>query len=428
MFNVEIALSFTQREELFGHGLYDIDMPDAPDYYAADGWKDADSDEEDAFQTLPPGEEGLHHSHAGKEAIFHQIFDKCKPGRGDSRRCALRVQTMVDVWKEQMPLLVDAYLEFKKNGPINSDNTPGAWTIQVISFEEKGLRSFIHADDTLRTNETLLRHGYIGASPEKVSLAFPIRLFEIFRQIHRVCPRYSFDALSKTLTNLHHGSRQPGLAEHLSTGYDAYLEVVRRVDARMDTALGRDAEWYIKNICPPCLYKTVGEAPLKYSFLACMDGNNSLKLVNSTFRPGTVRPDNRASTSFRWLTPEQVDLYKHEVADSQKKARGQKKKTGSGIPAGPSMPFPPPPEEGTSSLSGNEAEELAKCINTCVERWKAAGPEARKKMFALFAIAGIFVSVCRHGHVLVMCDMIRSGELYVCSSFSAMTTDFNQSE
>ncbi|KAJ7778074.1 hypothetical protein B0H14DRAFT_3095842 [Mycena olivaceomarginata] len=32
-------------------------------------------------------------------------------------------------------------------------------------------------------------------------------------------------------------------------------------------------------------------------------------------------------------------------------------------------------------------------------------------MFALFAIAGIFISVCRHGHVLVMCDMIRSGEL-----------------
>ncbi|KAJ7257567.1 hypothetical protein B0H12DRAFT_988360, partial [Mycena haematopus] len=34
-----------------------------------------------------------------------------------------------------------------------------------------------------------------------------------------------------------------------------------------------------------------------------------------------------------------------------------------------------------------------------------------KKMFALFAVSGIFISVCRHGHVLVMCDMIRSGEL-----------------
>jgi hypothetical protein len=65
-----------------------------------------------------------------------------------------------------------------------------------------------------------------------------------------------------------------------------------------------------------------------------------------------------------------------------------------------------------NELSGDDANELQKCVDTCVERWKAAGPEARKKMFALFAIAGIFISVCRHGHVLVMCDMIRSGELY----------------
>ncbi|KAF8200634.1 hypothetical protein K438DRAFT_1582502 [Mycena galopus ATCC 62051] len=56
-------------------------------------------------------------------------------------------------------------------------------------------------------------------------------------------------------------------------------------------------------------------------------------------------------------------------------------------------------------------EELAKCLDTCVERWKAAGPEARKKMFALFAVAGIFLTVCRHGHAIIMCDMIRSGEL-----------------
>jgi hypothetical protein len=63
-----------------------------------------------------------------------------------------------------------------------------------------------------------------------------------------------------------------------------------------------------------------------------------------------------------------------------------------------------------NELSSTEAE-LQKCVNTCVERWRNAGPEARKKMFALFAISGIFLSVCRHGHVLVMCDMIRSGEL-----------------
>ncbi|KAI0371570.1 hypothetical protein BV20DRAFT_941699 [Pilatotrama ljubarskyi] len=50
-------------------------------------------------------------------------------------------------------------------------------------------------------------------------------------------------------------------------------------------------------------------------------------------------------------------------------------------------------------------------VSTCVERWRNAGPEARKKMFALFAVTGIFVCLCRHGHCLILCDMVRSGEL-----------------
>jgi kynureninase len=69
-----------------------------------------------------------------------------------------------------------------------------------------------------------------------------------------------------------------------------------------------------------------------------------------------------------------------------------------------------------NELEATEVAELEKCINACVERWRAAAPEARKKMFQLFAVAGIFLSVCRHGHVLAMCDMIRSGELFVVYS------------
>jgi hypothetical protein len=56
-------------------------------------------------------------------------------------------------------------------------------------------------------------------------------------------------------------------------------------------------------------------------------------------------------------------------------------------------------------------DSLKERLAECIKRWRNAGPEARKKMFALFEIAGIFLVVCRHGHVLLMCDMIRSGEL-----------------
>ena len=67
--------------------------------------------------------------------------------------------------------------------------------------------------------------------------------------------------------------------------------------------------------------------------------------------------------------------------------------------------------EETAWLNVTEHDRLAKCLDTCVDRWRNAGPEACKKMFALFAVVGIFLSVCQHGHVLVICDMIRSGEL-----------------
>jgi hypothetical protein len=50
--------------------------------------------------------------------------------------------------------------------------------------------------------------------------------------------------------------------------------------------------------------------------------------------------------------------------------------------------------EETAWLNVTEHDDLAKCLDTCVDRWRNASPEARKKMFALFAIAGIFLVVC----------------------------------
>ena len=65
-------------------------------------------------------------------------------------------------------------------------------------------REFSHAPDAKSTNETLARHGFIGATPDKPVIAFSFKLFEIYRQLHRVCPRLSLDALSAGLSHLHH--------------------------------------------------------------------------------------------------------------------------------------------------------------------------------------------------------------------------------
>ncbi|KAJ6455539.1 hypothetical protein C8R47DRAFT_996729 [Mycena vitilis] len=251
-------------------------------------------------------------------------------------------------------------------------------------------------------NATLLRHGYIGGSPDQPTIAFSLQTLEIYRQIHRVCPRFSLDGLSKALNYLHKSPRRAYLGEQLSTAYDAYLAILRAVDQRVQAALRRDEQWKAQNVCPPCFYKLSQEPRLLLSWLGCMDGNNSLKLVDSTFSAGNPRFDNRKTNSFRWLTAAQVDAYKDEVKNSEKVWTF----TVSEVRADDDVAW-----LNVNELTADESDELAKCVNTCVERWKAAGPEARKKMFALFAIAGIFIAVCRHGHVLVMCDMIRSGEL-----------------
>ena len=53
-----------------------------------------------------------------------------------------------------------------------------------------------------------------------------------------------------------------------------------------------------------------------------------------------------------------------------------------------------------------ECDELTQSLDICIEWWRNASPEARKKKFTLFTVAGIFLAVCCHGHVLVICDVI----------------------
>ncbi|KAF7372185.1 hypothetical protein MVEN_00077700 [Mycena venus] len=435
--------------------ILDVDMADADRYDGAldSGFNDDEWDD----VPLPPGEEGVYMSHAGGETVLHQVMEGVWPGCGDPRTRSMHVQNQVDSWTEQIPLLVDAYLQYKNNGPIALDTRYSDWPLTVVGFDESGLQSFAHAFDALKVNETLIRHGYLGSSPDKPALAILLRTLEIYHQIHRICPRFTIDSLAKTLNYLHKVPRKTYLAKQLTNAYDAYLEIQHCVDQRVKVSLGRDETWDAKGVCPPCFYRVQNEPHLKYSFLGALDGGNSLKLVDSTFRAGNPRFDNRKLTSFRWLTPMEVDRYKDEVKNSPKMSMATPtllaavaaslaagSSTASSAAQSSATPDSNTPStavisdtapftsssanadlangvDGTvdddvawlnvNELTSEESDELARCLNTCVERWKAAGPEARKKMFALFAVAGIFISVCRHGHVLLICDMIRSGEL-----------------
>ena len=53
----------------------------------------------------------------------------------------------------------------------------------------------------------------------------------------------------------------------------------------------------------------------------------------------------------------------------------------------------------------------AKAVTVCIEHWKNAGPDDQKHMWQMFCETGVFLAACRHGFILLICDMIQSGEL-----------------
>ncbi|KAL0578052.1 hypothetical protein V5O48_003958 [Marasmius crinis-equi] len=388
-------------------------------------WLD-DDDNEMGSLPLPPGQEGAFHSYSGgnyhsysgndsDDTLLSALLVNGK--RGDMRSRSDRTQKQTESWKEQMPRLVDAYLYWSRHGIPSPDPSThkDEWEILCIDFSMWGSYYCWHPveHDPQTINETLIYFGLIGGSPDFPEVAFSLRMFEIYRQIHRTCPSFSLNALARTFQNIHGRPPKVHLEDQLRTAYDAYLEMMRRVDNLVNVKLGCDTEL----ICSPCLYVVQGEPCLYPRILIAIDGNNSLKLVDSDHRRGQARVDGRSLANFRWLTEEQVDEFKDEVKSSEKrKARAAQNNTASTQASGPSSSTAGPdinvdsPDD-IAYLNVNESGQITEAVHVCVERWKAAGPESQKRMFAFFAITGVFLAVCRHGHLLVTCDMRRSGEL-----------------
>ncbi|OBZ66016.1 hypothetical protein A0H81_14010 [Grifola frondosa] len=362
----------------------------------------------DAPLPLPPGEEGMFLSNAGGEVEFCQeIFQLQDPiaqrKRKDYRtrwdRTALRNQE----WRDQMADLVNAYLDWKAG--LGGDVAGDSWEMFVVDFFGTSVRSFSCASPSVSTNVALAAAGYLGSAPRSPTVALSFQVLEAYRQLHRVCPRLSVQGIVRVLCFLHLVPYTCTLVDQFSIAFDVYLEILHGVDVRVDAALHRDTPNYkMLNACPPCHYALQNEHPLKYQFLATMDGNQSLKLVDDMFRSGTPRQDDRVGRSDVWLLPERVDRFKDEVKDA--KARKQSA-TVPAVSTSGSVEVVDYDEE----LDLEQSDDVDEPLSTCVMRWRNAGPEARKKMFRLFAATGIFVCICRHGHLLVACDMIRSGEL-----------------
>ena len=112
------------------------------------------------------------------------------------------------------------------------------------------------------------------------------------------------------------------LVDQFRVSFDIYLAILHGIDMQVQSCLGRDTEnWRALNICPPCLYKLEDDPPLIFSTQFMMDGNSSLKQVDSTLKLHQERPDDHEFRSDIWLTPKEVDVFKDEVLNAKQRVR-----------------------------------------------------------------------------------------------------------
>ncbi|KAG2159181.1 uncharacterized protein EDB93DRAFT_1237893 [Suillus bovinus] len=238
----------------------------------------------------------------------------------------------------------------------------------------------------------LMRHSCIGS--------ITIRTPAVYRQTHHVCPQLSIHTEAKKLCHLHNVYYHRYLATQYCVAYDVYLEVLRHIDMKIDTHLGHDTpHWCMLNSCPACQYQLEDEPVLKFSVLCACDGNNSVKLVDPVICRGNERLYPRSGLSSIWLTEEYVDGFKDEVQSARTRQAKDIRVDQQQI-QDPDDPWVDEPDSTDAEPS-----------NVCVDRWCNAAPESCKKMFIIFKKSGIFITICRHGFLLTICDMVRSGEL-----------------
>ncbi|KAJ7243703.1 hypothetical protein C8J57DRAFT_1438524 [Mycena rebaudengoi] len=236
-------------------------------------------------------------------------------------------------------------------------------------------------------------------SPYFPTVVITTRVLEVFRVAHLRCPRFSIQPFVRALCDLHGVPHRPYLSTQFSTAFDIYLSLRAIIDKWVLVALGRDLpNWRVKNACPCCMYKVEDEPPLSIGVLACIDGNNSLSRFLRREReeitaeddggahPGASkeRADSRVPAGDYYLSRAEVDRWSKEgMADLM-----------DGFVPDPNAPGWVDNEDG------------------CTERWKNMKEDVVGRAWGMFDETGFFPSLCRHGFVLIVADMVMSGELY----------------
>ncbi|KAF9035756.1 hypothetical protein BJ165DRAFT_1533242 [Panaeolus papilionaceus] len=137
-----IALSFTQRQQLlFADMVHPNRLDPDGDVIMDTEVVDDDGDEDWVDQGLacyPPGEEGFFQSHAGSEAILHDILNNMTSNKCiDPRTCKDQIQHQIDGWRQQTPSLATCYLDLKQLGCIPEPSATSTATWEIAAIEAR---------------------------------------------------------------------------------------------------------------------------------------------------------------------------------------------------------------------------------------------------------------------------------------------------
>ncbi|KAJ7898283.1 hypothetical protein B0H14DRAFT_2557314 [Mycena olivaceomarginata] len=328
-----------------------------------------------------------------------KIFS-CRP----RDRCmrADRTQILVDTFAAQLESMANAYMTWDL-GMSEKDLGDEYTLLEGAVIEET--RQVMVVDLFARWREvpiaegdvfvasTYVRQGLMPSTPHHASVVITVRALELFRLFQLRCPHLGIQSFVHGLCDLHGVAPRPYLGAQFSTAFDVYLSIRAEVAKRIQAVLGRDVpNWCLKSTCPACIYKLEGEPKLTLPIVATQDRNNSLKrfhrrereyLLDGTAIPGASkeRRDNRQVPGDHYLSRSDVDEWAKDETDEV--MRGFQ----SGV------------AEGEDEGAG------------CDECWENMKEAVTARAWGIYDETGIFPALCRHGFVLVVVDMVQSGEL-----------------
>ncbi|KAK7683800.1 hypothetical protein QCA50_013176 [Cerrena zonata] len=341
------------------------------------------------------------------------------------RSWRLHWQQEMGAWNPLIEPMADAYIKWKygqstrtrPTSPSTCDTPASSPSPVPPSREEESSQAYtllVYELFSMETSYTVLRpptstsaavdfaeHGFLVKTPVLPSVAIGFRTLELFHRIRSRKALMSIEAFTRVICDYYMIPFRRYLRTILSETYEIYLRILRLIDKRIATVLGRNTpNWRAKNACTACCYVLEDEPELKYARLWAHDGNNSLKRVLPY--DNRIAADTRVYAESDYILPrEYVDQFVNEVKSRPMTQATKHREICTGDSSDESE------DEGEKVtgqiVEGDPTDGIAQThneIDQCVKNWKAAASDNKKKSWGIFDETGIYVSALESSQIL----------------------------